>query len=293
MIRSQRCKTRATAFPVSDAQVHPPAAVTNIQGMPYQSSRVRLKKQAVVRIGTWNVGTMTGRGRELVDVMERRKIGIICVQEIRWKGNCARDLGSGYKFVSAEEPSRNGGGVILNGEFASKVIRVERKSDRQITVNIVCGGGGGEFGILYRHMHHKPEDLRKRRTTGELERAIERIPPEESVIIGGDLNAHLGRTEPEYAGVHGQGGYGETDKEGERLLETMQAYDLYAMNTKFKKREEQLITYRSGGNATQIDYIQIRGQEGKKLKDVKVLPYEAATKQHRHVVADIERRKRE
>ena len=91
----------------------------------------------------------------------------------------------------------------------------------------------------------------------------------------------------------GKCGYGETDKEGERLLETMQAYDFYAMNTKFKKREEQQITYRIDGNATQIDYIQIRRQERKKLKDVKVLPYGAVTQQHRHVVADIERRKRE
>ena len=61
------------------------------------------------------------------------------------------------------------------------------------------------------------------------------------------------------------------------------------MNTKFKKREEQLITYRSGGNATQIDYILIRGQEREKVEDARVLPFDAVTKQHRLVVADIER----
>ena len=77
--------------------------------------------------------------------------------------------------------------------------------------------------------------------------------------------------------MHGQCGYGETNKEGEWLLETMQAHDLYAMNSNFKKRQEQLITYRNSGNATQIDYILIRGQERKKVKDAKVLPYEAVT----------------
>ena len=133
------------AFPLSDAQVHSPAAVTNVQEVPQMSSRVRLKKQAVVRIGAWNVGSMTGRGRELLDVMERRKIDIMCVQETRWKGNGARDLRNGYKFIYTGESSRNGGGVILNGEFANKVIRVERTSDRQITVKMVCGGGGGRI----------------------------------------------------------------------------------------------------------------------------------------------------
>ena len=75
-----------------------------------------------------------------MDVVERRKIDIMRVQGIRWKGNCARDLGSEDTFIYAGESSRNGVGVILNGEFANKVTRVERTSDRQITVKMVCGG---------------------------------------------------------------------------------------------------------------------------------------------------------
>ena len=61
-------------------------------------------------------------------------------QETRKKGKCARDLGSGYKFIYAGELLQNGVGVILIGEFAKKVNRVERTSDRQITVKMVCGG---------------------------------------------------------------------------------------------------------------------------------------------------------
>ena len=37
----------------------------------------------LVRVGTLNVGTMTGRGRELADLMERGKMGVLCVQETR------------------------------------------------------------------------------------------------------------------------------------------------------------------------------------------------------------------
>ena len=35
---------------------------------------------------TLNVGTMTSKGREMVDLMERRKVDILSVQETRWKG---------------------------------------------------------------------------------------------------------------------------------------------------------------------------------------------------------------
>ena len=43
--------------------------------------RAQLKKLVRVRVGTFNVGTMTGRGREFAVLMERGKVGVQCVQE--------------------------------------------------------------------------------------------------------------------------------------------------------------------------------------------------------------------
>ena len=37
-------------------------------------------------MGTLNVGSMTGIGRELADLMERRKVGVLCVQETGGRG---------------------------------------------------------------------------------------------------------------------------------------------------------------------------------------------------------------
>ena len=34
-----------------------------------------------VKVGTLNVGTMTGKGRELADIMVKMKVDILCVQE--------------------------------------------------------------------------------------------------------------------------------------------------------------------------------------------------------------------
>ena len=61
--------------------------------------RAQVKKIVRVRVGTLNVGTMTGRGRELADLMERRKVGVLCVQETRWKGDKAKELGGGCKLL--------------------------------------------------------------------------------------------------------------------------------------------------------------------------------------------------
>ncbi|KAF7641145.1 hypothetical protein LDENG_00292100, partial [Lucifuga dentata] len=75
-----------------------------------------------MRVGTLNVGTMTGKARELADMMQRRKVDILCVQETRWKGSKARSLGAGFKlFYHGVDGKRNGVGVILKEEFVRNV----------------------------------------------------------------------------------------------------------------------------------------------------------------------------
>ncbi|KAK3556527.1 hypothetical protein QTP70_009074 [Hemibagrus guttatus] len=75
----------------------------------------RKGKSVGLRIGTLNVGTMTGKGRELADVMERRKVDILCVQETRWKGSKARSIGAGFKLFYY------GVAVQSNGECGKEV----------------------------------------------------------------------------------------------------------------------------------------------------------------------------
>lgn len=63
--------------------------------------------RSVVKVGTLNFGTLTGRVREQANVMERRKKDIFCVQEIWWKGD-------GFKlFYHGVRRNRNGIKVIL------------------------------------------------------------------------------------------------------------------------------------------------------------------------------------
>ena len=45
--------------------------------------QAQLKKLVRVRVGTLYFGKMTGRGREFEEMMEMRKVGVVCVQETR------------------------------------------------------------------------------------------------------------------------------------------------------------------------------------------------------------------
>ena len=52
------------------------------------------------RFAAWNVGSMTGRGRELEEKMGRRNIEAMRVQESKWRGEAVRELGERYKIWS-------------------------------------------------------------------------------------------------------------------------------------------------------------------------------------------------
>jgi hypothetical protein len=67
-----------------------PGVVTNVQGSSYLSQRVRGVKKLVeptrIRLGSWNVESLTNKLKELVDATIRKRVSILCVQETKWKG---------------------------------------------------------------------------------------------------------------------------------------------------------------------------------------------------------------
>ena len=55
-------------------------------------------RRSLVRVGTLNIGTMTGRGRELADLMERKNVDILYLQKTKWKGSKAKNIEGGCKL---------------------------------------------------------------------------------------------------------------------------------------------------------------------------------------------------
>jgi exonuclease III len=43
----------------------------------------KLAEPSRVRVGTWNIGSLTGKLREVVDTMIRRRVNILYVQEMK------------------------------------------------------------------------------------------------------------------------------------------------------------------------------------------------------------------
>ncbi|KAK3521400.1 hypothetical protein QTP70_004344 [Hemibagrus guttatus] len=224
------------------------------------------------------------KGRELADVMERRKVDILCVQETRWKGSKARSIGAGFKlFYYGVDSKRNGVGVVLKEEFVRNVLEVKRVSDRVMSLKLeiegvmlnVVSGYAPQVGC---------ELEEKERFWSELDEVMESIPMGERVLIGADFNGHVGEGNTGDEEVMGKFGVKERNLEGQMVVDFAKRMDMGVVNTYFQKREEHRVTYKSGGRSTQVDYILCRRGNLKEISDCKVVVGESVARQHRMVV---------
>lgn len=235
-------------------------------------------------VGTLNVGTMTGKGRELVDVMQRRKVDVLCVQETRWKGSKARNLGAGFKlFYHGQDGKRNGVGVILKEELARRVLEVKRVSDRLMSLKLEIEGV--VFNVVSGYAPQVGcETAEKEAFWNDVYEVMQSIPRGERVVIGADFNGHVGADNRGDEEVLGRFGVQDRNAEGQMLVDFAKRMEMAVVNTFFQKRLEHRVTYKSGGRSTQVDYVLCRRCNLKEISDCKVLVGESVTSQHRMVV---------
>ncbi|KAM1178219.1 hypothetical protein ACFX2G_017970 [Malus domestica] len=239
-----------------------------------------------MRLGTCNIGTLTGKSMEVVEVMVRRKINIMCLQETKWFGLKANDLeNSGFKlWYSGTNRTRYGVGIIVDKTLTQDVVDVKRVGDRIMAIKIVIGqelinvisAYASQVGLDMSSKEKFWEDL------GDLVQGIAQMEK-----LCRDLNGRVGRETCNYRGFHGGHGFGERNEDGGAILDFAMAYDLFLANTFFKKREEHVITYKSGSSKTQIDFLLMRKGDRRTCKDCKVIPGESLANQHRLLVMDV------
>ena len=244
-------------------------------------------KKIKLRVATLNVGTMTGKGREVADLMERRGVDILCVQETRWKGERARCIGGGYKmWYCGSGNKKNGVGIILKKEHVDRVVELWRVSERIICLKMELDGV-----MLNVISAYAPQVgcIREEKETFwlDLDETVEKIPRNERIVVGADLNGHVGEGNNGDEECMGRHGLGKRNNEGQAVVDFAKRRELAITNTYFVKKPAHRVTYSSGGRSSQVDYIMVRRQRIKEVVDTKVVVGESVAKQHRIVVSAI------
>ena len=65
------------------------------------------KTNYITMLGSLNVGTLSGKGVAVVEMMEIRRLEVLCVQEAKWRGDRARMMVGGRKLLHAGGDGRS------------------------------------------------------------------------------------------------------------------------------------------------------------------------------------------
>ena len=183
-------------------------------------------RRSLVRVGTLNIGTMTGRGRELTDMMERRNVDILCLQETKWKGSKARNIGDGCKlFYNGADGRKKWDRDSVREELAESVLKVKRVSDRLMAMELEVKGS-----ILNIVSGYAPQVNNSREGKNEfwedLDGLIESVSKQERIALGADLNGHASERNIEDEEIMGRYGTGTRNKEGSMIVDFGKRMDL-------------------------------------------------------------------
>ena len=176
-----------------------------------------------MRIGTWNIKTLNGKEVEMIEEMEKYRLEILGISEVKKKGNGMIHLEKGYVLryvgVNIGKRAKEGVGIVLSEEMEKRVESWEAVNSRLISIRIKL-----EEDITVVQVYAPTDDsdiLDKDAFYAQLQRIVDKENDEgRQVVIMGDFN---GRTGDNMARSHGcmglYGGEKITNENGKRLIE--------------------------------------------------------------------------
>ena len=149
-------------------------------------------------------GIYVGKAGGISRTFKRRHVDNCCLQEVRWKGQRAKIIENGFKFLwSRGCKGKNGVGVIVASWLIGKVVGVERFNDRVMKVNIIIGDVVWEVVSCY-----CPQSGRSVNEKEEFYELMDKVVTSEKVLVGGDFNGHVSSDMGGLGEVHGSFGIG-------------------------------------------------------------------------------------
>ena len=253
-----------------------------------QIEPVQLRKK--LRIGTWNIRTLLQLGKLQVLGREMDRIGVdICgLSEVRWKGQGHFTTREGHTVIYSGEKVQGHQGVAIwmHKKVAGALIGYEPINSRLLVVRINAKPRCISLIQVYAPTSGSDE-LTVNQFYQDLSEAVKHVPARDILMVIGDFNAKVGRTNT--TPVVGPGGLGDVNDAGERLLDFCLDHELVLASTWFKHHPRRLYTWTSpdGNTKNQTDYIGISQRWSSCVSNCKTYPGADCDTDHNLLVATL------
>ena len=203
---------------------------------------------------TFNVRTLNRIGQlpELTASAVEHKIDIICIQEHRYTQTediKYHEIGNGWTLVTVSvwKNSVNASvgwvGMLIGPRALKTLNSIERIQPRMMAPT---SNGNPKATII---SCYSPTNVSEE--TEELSSLVRSIPKHSLLVIGGDMNAQIGKN-----GNNKYSPRNTSNRNGQHLTDFMIENRLTCLNTNYQKREGKLWTYTYANNSrAQIDYV--------------------------------------
>ena len=194
------------------------------------------------------------------------------------EGEKARCIGGGYKmWYCGSRNKKNGEGIMLKKEHVERVVELWRVTDRIICLKMELDGV--MLNVINAYAP-KVGNIRKEKEAFwlDLDKTVEKIPKNERIVEGADLNEHVGEGNNGDEECIGRHGLGKRNNEGQKVVDFVKRMELAITNTFFVKKPAHRVTYNSGGCSSQVDYVMVRRRSIKEVVDTKIIVGESVAK---------------
>ena len=252
-----------------------------------------LKCKQTLQIATFNVRTLNRIGQlpEQIASAVEHKIDIICIQENRYTHTediKYHETGNGWSLVtvSAWKNSVNaavGGVGLLIGPRALKTLNsIEKIQPRMMAATF---NGNPRATIISCYSPTNVSEETELVTYDELSSFVRSIQKHNMLVIGGDMNAQIGKNGNNKYSLHNT-----SNRNGQHLTDFMIENRLTCLNINYQKREGKLWTYTYANNTkAQIDYVLINNKWKNSAMNCEAYSsFEGVSTDHRIVMAKIQ-----
>lgn len=225
------------------------------------------------RIGTWNIRSINGKEKELIQEVKKYSMEILAITETKKKGEgetTIEEYGLLYSGVEMNKTAQAGVGCVISPQYMKKLLEWKAVSKRTMKVTFTQGHDEKmDVIIVYGPGENDPKE-EKEQFWSELQMVYDEA--DNTTIIMGDFNGRIGNDNVGRQGVMGIYGEETRNTNGERLIDFCIQNGLVIQNSFFQHKDCHKYTREEPGRNEKsiIDYIITEKIDRRMIQDVRV-----------------------